>query len=117
MTFKQKAGMGAGIVFGIIVFLYAIFRLHDLIFGINIKVEGIENGMVVTDPNIQIDGNAKRASFVTLNGNEVFISKEGDFSEPIVLLPGENVVSLYVKDKFGKDTTEIYKVVYLVSNQ
>lgn len=112
MTFKQKISTASGIVFGIIILLYAIFRLHDLIFGINIKVTGIEDWMVTSDPKIQIDGTARRASLVTLNDNEIFISKDGDFSIPMILLPGVNMISLYVKDKFGKSDTVEYTVVY-----
>ncbi len=112
MTFKQKISITSGIVFGIIILLYAIFRLHDLIFGINIKVTGIIDGMVTSEQKIQIDGTAPKASLVTLNGNEIFISKDGDFSLPVILLPGVNVISLYVKDKFGKSETREYSVVY-----
>jgi len=119
MTFKQKIGITTGIILGIIIVLYAIFRLHDLLFGIRIEVNGITDGMVVTEPKIVISGIAKKASLLTLNGNEVFISKDGEFSEPLVLLPGENVVLLYVKDKFGKDENREYRILYtpLVVNQ
>jgi len=59
-----------------------------------------------------ISGNASKAIYLALNGREIFIDKEGNFSESIAMLPGFSVVTLNAKDKFGKTAEKKFEVVY-----
>lgn len=58
-----------------------------------------------------IKGRASKATYITLNGREIFIDKEGNFSETISLLPGYQVVSINAQDKFGKTAEKQFKLV------
>ena len=58
-----------------------------------------------------IKGTAAKAIYITLNGREIFIDKNGNFSESIVILPGFSVVTLNAKDKFGKTAEKKFEVV------
>jgi len=59
-----------------------------------------------------ISGNASKAIYLALNGREIFIDKNGNFSESIVFLPGFSVVTLDARDKFGKTAKKKFEVVY-----
>ena len=59
-----------------------------------------------------IKGNAKNAIYLSLNGREIFIEKDGAFTEPIALLPGFGVVTLTAQDKFGKTAEKKFEIVY-----
>lgn len=59
-----------------------------------------------------IKGNASKATYISLNGREIFIDKNGNFSEEIVVLPGFSVVTLNARDKFGKTAEKKFEVVY-----
>jgi hypothetical protein len=63
-------------------------------------------------PLAKITGNASKAIYLTLNGREIFVDKEGNFSESIVFLPGFSVVTLDARDKFGKTAKKKFEVVY-----
>jgi len=59
-----------------------------------------------------IKGTASKATYISLNGREIFIDKSGNFSESIVVLPGFSVVTLSARDKFGKTAEKKFEVIY-----
>jgi hypothetical protein len=61
---------------------------------------------------VEIQGNAKNAVYVSLNGREIFIDKDGAFTESIALLPGLGVVTIDAQDKFGKTAEKKFEVLY-----
>lgn len=65
-----------------------------------------------TSPLIEIKGNAKNAVYLSLNGREIFIDKDGEFTEPLALLPGLGVVTLDAQDKFGKTSEKKFEIMY-----
>ncbi len=58
-----------------------------------------------------IKGTAQNAKYISLNGREIFIDKEGHFSEIISVLPGFSVITLNAKDKFGKTAEKQFEIV------
>jgi len=62
-------------------------------------------------PLATVKGKAEKATHLTLNGREIFIDKEGNFSESIAMLPGFSVVTLNAKDKFGKTAEKKFEIV------
>jgi hypothetical protein len=65
-----------------------------------------------TDSSLSIiKGNANKATYITLNGREIFIDKDGNFSESIAMLPGFSVITLNAHDKFGKTAEKKFEVV------
>ena len=59
-----------------------------------------------------IKGKAKNATYITINGREIFIDKDGSFSEPIALIPGFSVITIDTQDKFGKSKEKKFELVY-----
>jgi len=99
-------------VFFVLILIYAFFRSSDLIFGVKIKNVNIEDGAVVASSIVQITGNAKNATNLTLNGREISIDQAGNFNETIALLLGYNTVTIQAKDKFGHSDEKNYKLIY-----
>ena len=60
---------------------------------------------------VVVRGVAAKAKVITLNGREIFIDKEGNFSELIVVLPGFSIVTLNAEDKFGKTAEKKFEIV------
>jgi hypothetical protein len=58
-----------------------------------------------------VSGIAAKATRITLNGREIFIDEEGNFSEAIAVLPGFSVVTLDATDKFGKTALKKFEIV------
>jgi hypothetical protein len=66
----------------------------------------------VADSSLAIvQGNAEKATLLTLNGREIFIDKDGNFSETISMLPGFSIVTLNARDKFGKTAEKKFEIV------
>jgi hypothetical protein len=63
-------------------------------------------------PLATVSGNASKATYLALNGREIFIDKDGNFTESIVVLPGFSIVTLNARDKFGKTSEKKFEVVY-----
>ena len=96
----------------LIIILYAFFRSKDLIFGVKIKNVNIVDGAKITESVLNVTGNARNAVNLTLDGREISVDQDGNFSETIALLPGYNVVDIRAKDKFGKSDEKIYKLMH-----
>lgn len=63
-------------------------------------------------PLVKVLGKAKNATYISLNGREIFIDKDGNFTENIALLPGLSVITLSAEDKFGHVDEKKLEVKY-----
>ncbi len=85
------------------------------------NMKGIIRGVQIsadikTDAEAQsisnISGHAPNATYITLNGREINVDKNGVFNEDLALPDGYSVVTIVAKDSFGKTakkTMEIYR--------
>lgn len=60
---------------------------------------------------IKISGKAERAVKLELNGREIFIDKQGNFSEYVSPLPGFSIIKINAVDKFGKKIEKKFEIV------
>lgn len=94
--------------FSLIIIIYAFLRSSDLVFGVKIK-----NVNLTRDEKlVKITGNARNAVNLFLDGREISIDGEGNFSETIALLLGYNIVSLEAHDKFENHDYKSYQLIY-----
>lgn len=102
-----------GVVFGstlfIIIGIFSYIKADDLIYGvqINASISKTDSSSIA-----EIKGEAIHATYLSLNGREIFIDKDGSFTEHIALLPGLSVVTLEAEDKFGKKSEKKFQVMY-----
>lgn len=99
------------IVFFSFIVVYAFFRSYDLLFGVKIKEVNLVNGGTYSESVYKVTGNAKNAIKLTLNGREISIDQEGNWSEDIGLFLGYNVVEIRAEDKFGHIDEKNYKLI------
>jgi hypothetical protein len=112
MNTKKIIQIASLSVFFLLIAIYAFFRSHYLIFGIEIVNVNIADGATITDPILKITGNAKNATNLTLNGREILIDENGNFNETIALLSGYNIISIRAQDKFGYVDERNYKLIH-----
>lgn len=107
---KRFLRVGLITTFFLFILSYAFYQSYNLLFGVKIKNVNLEN--YATYPGlVEVVGNAKHATMLTINDREISINKEGDFSETIALLPGYNVVSIHAIDKFGHQDIKHYQLI------
>lgn len=106
---KWWLGVASCVMLFVAIGSFAFVKMKFLMKGVQI-VAKIENPD--TSTLTQIKGNAKNATYLSLNGREIFIDKDGNFSETIALIPGLSVVTLNAEDKFGKYAEKKFEVMY-----
>ena len=93
------------------ILLYAVLNTRFISRGIVLSINGIENGKIYEESVIEINGNAKRAKHVLVNGREISLNQSGDFTDYLVLMPGYNIITISAEDKFGKITKKNFDIV------
>jgi len=106
-----------GTLLGIALIAYVIHQGWAVIVGPRIELSGPGNGAVFTDPVIHIFGVATNTTYITVNGRPILIDEQGNFNEEFVLSPGDNIVSMYARDRFGNEYTTMREVMYNTSSQ
>lgn len=102
---KTSVPIALFVVIGTLVFT----NMRGIIRGVQISAEinNTQNTTSISD----ISGNAKNATYLSLNGREINLDKNGTFNEKIALPDGYSVVTIEAKDAFGKSakkTIEMY---------
>jgi len=110
--FKQTLKIGLIVVFSIFILVYGFFQARDIIFGVKIAEVNIVDGSTITENPLNITGNARNAIFISLNGREISIDKDGNWNEHIALLSGYNIIEIKAEDKFGNKDEKNYKLIY-----
>ena len=98
------------VVLFIIIAFYSIWNGRNLLIGPRINIDSPAQGENILTNPIAIEGTAKNISFISMNGRQIFVDEKGKFKEEIWLLPGENIVEIFGKDRFNK---EVRKRLYL----
>lgn len=106
---KWLLGRVSFLVFFVLIGMFAYSKMDFLLHGVDVSasINQSDNTRIV-----EVKGNAKNANHLTLNGREIFIDKDGSFSEPLALLPGLSVVTINAEDKFGKTKEKKFEVIY-----
>jgi hypothetical protein len=93
----------------IVIAVFAYMKMGFMLRGVEILASINHND---DSPLVEVKGNARNAIYLSLNGREIYIDKDGTFTEPVALLPGLSVVTLDAQDKFGKTFEKKFEVVY-----
>ena len=106
---NMKWWMGAisfSLLFGTI-FFFSYEKMCFVLYGVEIEatMEQQENSSLV-----KISGKAEKAKMITLNGREIFIDKEGNFSEKIAVLPGFSIITIRAEDRFGNAALKKFEI-------
>jgi len=112
ITGKNLVRYGSIIFFFIVIVGYGIWISRDLLFGIRLVVSGISDGMSTTEPIVEFSGRAEHARGITVDGRIVSLTEDGTWKDTIALLPGDNYVTISAEDKFGRTTSDEYRVYY-----
>ncbi|MFA7285774.1 MAG: hypothetical protein WC011_02925 [Candidatus Paceibacterota bacterium] len=110
--FKTKLIIGATAFFSLFILVYAVFQFKDVIFGIQIQEVNIVDGSTIDQNPLRITGIARHAVYLSLNGREISIDKDGNWDETIALLSGYNIIEIEARDKFGNTDAKNYKLMY-----
>lgn len=113
---RAKSRLYLGIIIGcLIAFIiigYAIYETWNYFSGPAITVSSPENGLTLGEPIVEIQGIAKNAVAVFLNGQRILTDDKGGFKERLLLTEGYNIIGLKVEDKFKRTAERRLELVY-----
>ena len=81
---------------------YGFFEARRFLQGPSVFIETPREGARIEGPAILITGVASNISFITLNGRQIYIDEEGRFGETLTPPPGYTVLTVDVRDRFGR---------------
>jgi hypothetical protein len=83
-----------------------------LIIGPTLDISRPESGLTLKDPLVEIVGVSQNINFISLNDSPIFVDKQGNFREKILLQPGYNITKLFVSDRYGREKEKFLELVY-----
>ena len=106
---KWWIGAGACVFLFAIIGIFTYMKMNFLVRGVDISATVDKNSK---SPVVSIRGSAENAIYLSLNGREIYIDKDGKFDEQVALLPGLSVMTLSAQDKFGKSSDKNIDIMY-----
>jgi len=68
--------------------------------------------ITVNQENFEIIGKTSPVAYLTVNNQEVYIDKGGNFKKEISLVNGLNIIKIEARNRFGKTNTIIRRIIY-----
>lgn len=102
-----------GIIFiAVLIFGYVVFQARNIVLGPIIKMHSPENGASLDNSLIEIKGNAKNISYISMNGRQIFTDEQGEFNEKLLLSYGYNIITIKVQDRFNREVEKKLELIY-----
>jgi hypothetical protein len=92
--------------------VYALYQSRNMLKGPVLNVISPVNGARHTTSVVNVSGNAKNISYLTLNGAQIFTDENGNFSRNTILLKGYNTLAIEARDKFGRVVSKNINLIY-----
>lgn len=112
MITPKKIALFLFVLFLALVVLYFWREICFLIMPPALEISQPPVDITVNQEKFEIIGKTTPFAFLTLNGEEVYIDKEGRFSKEIVLSEGLNTLKAESKNRFGKTNTIIRRIIF-----
>jgi len=106
---RPKHGLLA--FFFVVLGLYALFQARFLVFGPVITIESHKDGEVVTDAAIILGGHGENVAWLSLNGRQIFMDEEGNWSEKLIVSSGTSIMTLEARDRFGRERKKHINII------
>lgn len=91
---------------------YGLYQSRLFLAGPILIVTAPADGSLVEESPVTVSGTARYISFLEFNGRQTYVDEHNRFREPVLLHPGYNVVTVRVRDRFGREKTEQLELVH-----
>ena len=100
----------------LIILVYFSIQLSYLLGAPKLVVINPESDIITESKEIVISGSTQPDNKVTINNNDIFVDREGGFSETIPLQEGVNTIEVKSVNRFGKESSVIRRIMLQVIN-
>ena len=92
---------------------YGLYNARYLIFGPKIAIISPQSPEQVSEEKtLNLIGNVKNMTSLTVNGSQIFADPQGNFHETLLLLPGANYIEIKASDRFKNETKKTLYIYY-----
>jgi transcriptional regulator with XRE-family HTH domain len=90
---------------------YLFYQLYFLISPPSLVIFEPAGDLVIQNTAITIKGKTEPGARLTINGQQIYINKDGNFEQAIDLNQGLNLVKIEAANRFGKSTAQIRQIL------
>ena len=98
------------VLFFLILAGYSLFQARFLIFGPKIEIVAPRDGETSLNELVVMNGYAKNAAWITLNGKQIFTDEKGFWSEKLLINKGLSIMTIQARDRFGRETEKQVRI-------
>ncbi len=102
------------VLFILFLILVCYYFWHEICFVIKAPELNVYQPPADTSVNqgtFEITGKTNSLAYLTINGQEAYVDKEGNFKKEIELSSGVNIIKIEAKNRFGKTNTIIRRII------
>lgn len=111
MKIDIKPKHGLLIILFILLIAYSLYQARALLVGPQVSIESPQDGQVVEDPLVVMEGQSKNIAWISLNDRQIFTNEEGVWSEKLLVSPGLSIMTVKARDRFGRETEKSVRIV------
>jgi len=106
---QRKLAISLSALFLVLLSVYLYYQFKFLVGPPNLAVD--PKGDVVTQQeSLMVKGKTDDGVYVTINGEDVYVASDGNFSREVQLINGINVIEVKAVNNFGKNTKIIRQI-------
>jgi len=107
----KTLGLGAGMILFLLVVGYLAYQLHFLISPPSLTVFEPAPDSIAESSILIVRGEAEMSAKLTINGQMVYVDKDGGFKQEVTLSQGLNVIRVEAANRFGKTNSVVRQVM------
>ena len=108
----KKVALIVFVLFLVLVLGYFWREIGFLVQAPKLEVTQPPADISTTEKTITILGETESTAFLSINGQEIYLDKEGGFKTELNLSEGLNTIKIESKNRFNKVNTIIRRVIY-----
>ncbi len=117
MDFRKNIFKLLGIILFIAIAIFSYYQYRFYRNGPEIENINIKDHMRIIEPSIEIKATLLNTKAVTLNGRVIKIIDNKKIEELVVFSPGDNIITIGLKDNFGNTKSYSYDIYYSVEDK
>lgn len=106
---QRKLVIFLGVLFLILLSAYLSYQFKFLVGPPNLAVDP-KKDMVIKQESLTVRGKTDSGIYLTINGENVYVTSDGNFSKEVQLTSGINVIEVKAVNNFGKSTKIIRQI-------
>ncbi len=107
----KTLGLGVGTILFLLVAGYLAYQLHFLISPPSLAVFEPASDSIAGNSVLMVRGEVESTAKLTINGQMIYVDKDGSFKQEVILSRGLNVIRIEAANRFGKTNSIVRQVM------